>query len=158
MVNQDPSCCWQRLNLHQRFNLLRLVQFECIFRRQTNMTETLKFVIWNRVENIQWAKEKMVVTSIFSFSHNFFSKSLKVIMVGNELTHYQMTIFRHFRIERLCRRPFQIWRKWQKVIQTGRKHCGKGRNCSLRAISPFPTVFSKGLFPRVKRCHCVGMG
>ena len=30
---------------------------------------------------------------------------------------------------------------------------------SLRAISPFPTVFSKGLFPRgVKRCHCMGMG
>ena len=27
------------------------------------------------------------------------------------------------------------------------------------AISPFPTVFSKGLFPRdVKRRHCVGMG
>ena len=29
----------------------------------------------------------------------------------------------------------------------GRKHCGKRRNCSLRAISPFTTVFSKGLFP-----------
>ena len=29
----------------------------------------------------------------------------------------------------------------------------------LRAIFPFPTVFSKGLLPRgVKRCHCVGMG
>ena len=41
----------------------------------------------------------------------------------------------------------------------GRKHYGKSRNCSLRAISPFPTVFSKGLFPLgVKRCHCVGMG
>ena len=41
----------------------------------------------------------------------------------------------------------------------GRKHCGKRRNCSLRAISRFPTVFSKGLFPRdVKRCHCVEMG
>ena len=39
------------------------------------------------------------------------------------------------------------------------ENCGKRRNCSLRAISPFPTVFSKGLFPRgVKRCHCVGMG
>ena len=25
----------------------------------------------------------------------------------------------------------------------GRKHCGKRRNCSLRAISPFSTVFSK---------------
>ena len=29
----------------------------------------------------------------------------------------------------------------------GRKHCGKRRNCSLRAISPFPTVFWKGSFP-----------
>ena len=29
----------------------------------------------------------------------------------------------------------------------------------LRAISPLPTSFSKGCFPRgVKRCHCVGMG
>ena len=73
------------------------------------------------------------------------------------LTHYQMTNFRLFQIERLCRRQFQIRRKWQKVIQTGRKHCGKRRNCSLQAICPFPTVFSKGLFPRgVKRCHCVG--
>ena len=75
------------------------------------------------------------------------------------LTHYQMTNFRLFRIERHCRRQFQIRRKWQKIIQTGRKHCGKRRNCSLRPISPFPPVFSKGLFPRgVKRCHCVGMG
>ena len=30
----------------------------------------------------------------------------------------------------------------------GRKHYRKRRNCSLRAISPFPTVFSKGMFPR----------
>ena len=41
----------------------------------------------------------------------------------------------------------------------GRKHCGKRKNCSLRAFFLFPTVFSKGLFPRgVKRCHCIGMG
>ena len=33
----------------------------------------------------------------------------------------------------------------KKVIQTGRKHCGKRRNCSLQAISPFSTVFSKRL-------------
>ena len=31
------------------------------------------------------------------------------------------------------------------VNQTGEKHCGKRRNCSLRAISPFPTVFSTRL-------------
>ena len=75
------------------------------------------------------------------------------------LTHYQTTNLRLFQTERVCRRQFQIRRKWQKVIQMGRKHCGKRKNCSLRAISPFPTVFSKGLFPRgVKRCHCVEMG
>ena len=29
----------------------------------------------------------------------------------------------------------------------------------VQAISPFPTMFSKGFFPRrVKRCHYVGMG
>ena len=64
------------------------------------------------------------------------------------LTHYQTTNFRLFQTKRVCRRQFQIWAKWQKVIQMGRKHRGKRRNCSLWAISPFPTVVSKGLFPR----------
>ena len=41
----------------------------------------------------------------------------------------------------------------------GRKHCGKRRNCSLRAISPFPTVFSKDLYCRnVKLGACLGKG
>ena len=31
----------------------------------------------------------------------------------------------------------RMFSKW------GRKHCGKRGNCSLRAISPFPTVFQK---------------
>ena len=75
------------------------------------------------------------------------------------LTHYQTTNFRLYQTERVCRRQFQIRQKWQKVFQMGRKYCGKRRNCSLRAISPFPTVFSKGSFPMgVKRCHCVGKG
>ena len=58
-----------------------------------------------------------------------------------------MTNFRLFQTERVCRWQIQIWWKWNKVIQMGRKHCGKRRNCSLRAISSFPTVFSKGFFP-----------
>ena len=63
------------------------------------------------------------------------------------LTHYQTRNFRLVQTERVCRRQFQTWREWQKVILTGRKHCGRRRNCPLRAISPFPTVFSKGSFP-----------
>ena len=36
---------------------------------------------------------------------------------------------------------------------------GKGEILLVQAISPFPTMFSKGFFPRlVKRCHCVEMG
>ena len=115
-------------------------------------------------------KEKLLVTSNFSFScsafyllrelsatfnkfeivvckHIQFGRVLDLLF-GKWLTHYQMTNFRLFQIERLCRRQFKIRRKWQKVIQSGRKHSGKRKNCSLRAISPFPTVFSKGLFPR----------
>ena len=57
----------------------------------------------------------------------------------------QTTIFRLFQTQRVCRRLFQLWWKWQKNLQTGRKHRGKRRNCSLRAISPFPKVFSKDL-------------
>ena len=36
---------------------------------------------------------------------------------------------------------------------------GKKRNCSLQAISPFPTVFSKDLYSKhVKTRACLGMG
>ena len=77
----------------------------------------------------------------------------------NFLTLSQTTNFRLFQTERVCRRQFQIWRKWQKAIPMGRKHCGKRRNCSLRAISPFPTVFSKDLYCRhVKTRACLGKG
>ena len=49
-------------------------------------------------------------------------------------------------------------RKFSKWVENT---VGKGEiaRYELRAISPLPTVFSKGLFPRgVKRSHCVGMG
>ena len=83
--------------------------------------------------------------------------SIDCMVLYAVLNHYQTTNFRLFQTKKVCKQ-FQILRKWQKVIQTRRKHCGKRRNCSLRAISTFPTVFSKGLFPRgAKRCHCVGI-
>ena len=75
------------------------------------------------------------------------------------LTLSQTTNFRLFQTERVCRRQFQTWQKWRKVLQMSGKHCGKRRNCSLRAISPFRTVFSKGLYCRhVKTRACLGKG
>ena len=51
-----------------------------------------------------------------------------------------------------------LW-KWQKAIQTDRKHWEKRRNCSLWAISPFLAVFSKDLYCRhVKTRACLGNG
>ena len=71
----------------------------------------------------------------------------------------QMTNFGLCQTERVCRRQFTCGQKWQKVFQRGRKHCGKRRNCSLQEISPFPTVFSKGLYCRhVKTRACLGKG
>ena len=64
-----------------------------------------------------------------------------------------MTDFRLFQIERVYRLQFWIWWKRQKVFQKVRKHCGKRRNCLLRAISPFPTVFAD-----VKSRACLGKG
>ena len=75
------------------------------------------------------------------------------------LTLSQTTNFGLFQTQNVCRRQFQIWWKWQKVLEMGRKHCGKRRNCSLRAISPFPAVFSKDLYwEHVKRRACLGKG
>ena len=54
---------------------------------------------------------------------------------------------------------FYIWWKWQNVLHNGRKHCRKRKNCSLGAISPFPTVFSKYLkCKHVKTRACLGKG
>ena len=98
-----------------------------------------------RVVKIVW-KEKMLLNP-FPDDKILDSSKLKEFADDN------------FKLDENGRKLFKRVEKWKKVIQTGRKHCGKRRNCSLRAISPFPTVFSKGLFPRgVKRCYCVGMG
>ena len=64
------------------------------------------------------------------------------IIVATALTLSQTTNFILLQTERVCRWQFQIWWKWmEEVLQTGRKHCGKRRNCLFQAISPFPTVF-----------------
>ena len=91
--------------------------------------------------------------------HNKQIIPLRSISLAYALTLSQTTNFRLFQISKRLQMTISNLNEMARVIQMGRKHCGKRRNCSLRAISPIPTVFSKGLFPwGVKRCHCVGMG
>ena len=46
----------------------------------------------------------------------------------------------------------KIWTNGDTIIWLNRKHCGKRRNCSLRAISLFPTMFSNAVC-----CWCIKM-
>ena len=39
----------------------------------------------------------------------------------------------------------KIWTNWDTTICLSRKHRRKRQNCSLRAIVPFPTMFSKAV-------------
>ena len=82
----------------------------------------------------------------------------KILTPGKELNLSQATDFRLFETERVCRWQVQSW-KLQKVLQKGRKLCGKRRNCSLWAISLFPTVFSEDFYCRhIKTRACLGNG
>ena len=45
--------------------------------------------------------------------------------LGRDLTLSKTTNFRLFKTERACRQQFRIWRKRQKVLQTGLKGSGK---------------------------------
>ena len=56
-----------------------------------NVTKKLKFLL-ERIENIMWEMEKMLVTSIFSFSHNVFKRLViqsheSLRLCGKELIH-----------------------------------------------------------------------
>ena len=76
-----------------------------------------------------------------------------IIYTISDLTFSETTNFRLFQTQRVCRQ------KWQKILQMGRNYCWKRRNCSFRAISFFPKVFSKDLYCRhVKTKACFGKG
>ena len=73
---------------------------------------------------------------LFCCLQNAFNLNLsKILLFGKELTNFDA------------------------ALNLSRMHCGKRRNCLLRAISPFPTVFSKDLYCRhVKTMACLGKG
>ena len=62
------------------------------------------------------------------------------------LTHYQTTNFRLFQTERVCRRQFQIQRKWQKVKRV-ENTVGKGEIARYEQFLLFPQCFQNACFP-----------
>ena len=64
---------------------------------------------------------------------------ITVVVLGFNamLTLSQTTNSRLFQTERFCSRQFQIWWKWQKVLQTGRKHYGKRKKLLMMSNFSF---------------------
>ena len=89
----------------------------------------------------------------------FILKAFADVEVLPVLTLSQMAYFLTLPKPKSLQMTFSNLMKMAESSGTGRKHCGKRRNCSLQAISPFPTVFSKDLYCRhVKTRACFWKG
>ena len=111
----DKILDWSKLKQSADDNF----EFDVNTRKFSKLVETL------------WVKEKLLVTSNFSFSHSVFKRPVsqgrqKVSLCGNGLilrqnqvllTLSEMTNFTFFQIESVCRLQFQIWWKWQEILQ-----------------------------------------
>ena len=63
------------------------------------------------------------------------------------------------KLKELADNKINVTEKLKFVMGMSRKPWGKRRKCWLPAFSPFPTMFSKGFFPRVvKSRNCVVKG
>ena len=105
----------------------------------------------------------MLVTSIFSFSKNFFKKlflqGLYFSVYGNGLTLYQMTISKrgpnskHLQMKKLL----YVAKKSKFLLGKVENIMGKGENADYQHFSPFPKMFSKSfLFRGVKSRESCG--
>ena len=69
-----------------------------------------------------------------------------------------MTNFRLFQTKRVCRRHFQFRRKWQKAIQTGRKHCEKEKLLITSNFSISHSVFKRVVSQGRQKVSLCGKG
>ena len=132
-----------------------------------------------------WEKEKLLVSSNFSFSHSGFYPfgELSAIFITFEIVICKLLEFgrvynlsfrkglRNWSFNSLPNDKILDWfklkafadDKFESKIKIcfgkGRKHCGKRRKCWLPAFSPFPTMFSKDIsFEVIKSWNCVMKG
>ena len=71
--------------------------------------------------------------------------------IHQDLTHYQTTKLRLFRIERLCRRQFQIWRNGRKLSKPLENTVGKGEIVRYEQFLLFRQCFQKACVPEASK-------
>ena len=104
------------------------------------------FKFFHGLYSISWATFSLYFAIFFS------SERSKIVVWErvNPLPH--MPIFGFSNLAENKDMTSEIWTNEDIVIRLSRKHCVKRRNCSFRAISSFPTMFSKA-----DCCWCVKM-
>ena len=133
----------KELTLYQRAVFLEGAKFNAFANSRLNVNK-MKISVLDMVENIAGKEENADYQQTLLFPQCFQKSSLPGLLKVNtvsyrvNLTLYQTTNSTLFQTTRICRWPFL---NLMKMVE--RKHCGKRRNCSLQAISSFPTVFSK---------------
>ena len=70
----------------------------------------------------------------------------------------QTTNFRFFQTKRLCRRQFQIYQKWQRVLQAGKNTVRKGEIARYEHFFLFPQYFQKISTETREIRACLGKG
>ena len=87
-----------------------------------------------------WKKEKLLVTSNFSFSCNVFSKNCLLLMRQNEylwskeLTLSKQQILGSCKLKEFADENFKFNENGRKFSKTGRKYCGKKEKSLVRKL------------------------
>ena len=80
------------------------------------------------------------------------------LLFANALTHYQMTNFRLFQTERVCRRQLQFDETGEKLSKRIENTVGKGEIAPYEQFLLFPQCFQKACFPGASKVSLCGNG
>ena len=141
----SQSCSLQLGQLQNKLFTKRqnfyLDQIQSFCRRQIHCCKTNIISVFDRIENIVYKGENAGSQHFLLFPQYFLKSSLSesfnplpdtpILGSSSSATNRDMMA--------------KIWINGDSIICLSRKHCGKRRNCSLRVIFPFPTMFSKGV-------------
>ena len=117
----------------------------------------------NRYKTL-WEKEKLLVTSNFSFSHSVFKRLVsqghkKVSLCGNMLPFPKRQILDSSKPKVFADNDFKFDKRLRKVLEKGRKHCGEKEKLLVTSNFSFSHSVLKELSSRhVKTRVCLGKG
>ena len=156
------------LNLYQTISFLDWIKFKALNLQTINKVSLKNMIFIFDWKKTSGEKEKMLITSIVPFptlfwkgcfrrvdkSWDFVVKSWNkdLIVQTNFNPLLDTLIFGSSNSAANKNMMSKIWSNGDTIIWLSRKHCGRRRNCSLWAISPFSTMFSKAVC-----CWCVKM-